>query len=107
MPKTDYISDNKGKEQPEIKFIDPLNEVNKRFDFYIKVVIGILVFTVLTMLVMVSTLVIDSFHINSAIYNEYSAQMKANNDLTNMTKENQDLIMKNQKMIEDNIKKSN
>jgi len=51
-----------------IEVYDPNKDVDNKFDFYIKIVIGILVVAMVTMLIMVGTLVVDSFHINSATY---------------------------------------
>jgi len=51
-----------------IEVYDPNKDVDNKFDFYIKIVIGILVVAMVTMLIMVGTLVVDSFHINPATY---------------------------------------
>ncbi len=55
---------------------------------------------------MVATLIIDSFHINSAIYKEYSQKTKSiemiqktNQELLDQNKQNQELIIKQQDQI--------
>src|SRR4051812_2509627 len=91
---------------PKIRFFDPVSSLEEKFDFYTKVVIGILVFAMLTLLVMVATLVIDSFHFNSATYTEYSNKLGSIDNLSSSTKmllqqnkQNQDLIIKQQQEI--------
>ena len=55
---------------------------------------------------MVASLIIDSFHINSATYKEYSqkteaidALLQTNKDSLQQNKDNQDIIKKNQDLI--------
>ena len=61
---------------------------------------------VLILLVMVATLVIDSFHINSVTYKEYSEKttsvettQKVNQELLDQNRENQELIIELQKQL--------
>ena len=72
----------------------------------------VLLGVVIILLVMVATLIIDSFHINSATYKEYSEKTKTLEDIQNINKEllgqnkqNQELILKQQKQILDIFKK--
>lgn len=66
----------------------------------------ILLGVVLILIVMVATLIIDSFHINSATYREYSEKIETlnvlrnqNKELLEQNKENQELIILQQKQI--------
>ena len=61
---------------------------------------------VIILLVMVATLVIDSFHFNSATYKEYSQKedvikqmQKINQELLDQNKKNQQIIIEQQKQI--------
>lgn len=67
---------------------------------------------VLVLLIMVATLVIDSFHINSVTYKEYSQKTESventqnvNKELLDQNQKNQQLILEVQKQILDLIKK--
>lgn len=68
--------DNNKKEKTLIEFYDPKKDIVRKFDFYIGIVIAILVFAMITMIVMTATLIIDSFHFNSATYQEYTRTIK-------------------------------
>lgn len=66
----------------------------------------ILYAVVLVLLVMVASLIIDSFHFNSATYKEYSEKVNtlnflnsSNNELQNQNKQNQEFILKQQAQI--------
>lgn len=85
---------------------DPLDIINEKLDrfFYLLFSVG-LVFVV-TLVVMTITLLIDSFHINSATYKEYSQKteinemaQEINQKLLDENKKNQELILKQQKQI--------
>jgi hypothetical protein len=108
------------KQKLQIEFpADPIDEINKKLDkfFYLLFTVG-LVF-VITLIVMVATLVVDSFHINSTTYKEYSQKtesvettQKANEillkqvqELSEQNKQNQELILKQQNQIIELIKK--
>lgn len=75
--------------------------------------INYLVFTVVIILmVMVGTLVIDSFHFNSATYKEYSEKteslkttQKINQDLLDQNQKNQEIILEQQKQIQQLLSK--
>lgn len=67
---------------------------------------------VIILIVMIATLIIDSFHINSTIYKEYSEKIntlndlrKNNNYLLDQNKHTQDLILKQQQEIIDILNK--
>lgn len=100
--------------RPRIDLFDPIGTINDKFDFYIKFVVGVLVVAVLTMIFMVATLVIDSFHFNSATYKEYSQKTEAikiledtNKQQLEQNKENQQTIIDQQKQILEFLKKNN
>ncbi|MCX6719763.1 MAG: hypothetical protein NTV36_01475 [Candidatus Staskawiczbacteria bacterium] len=59
-------------EKLQVKFFDPQADIAAKFDFYIKIVVGVLLIAMLTMLLMVGGLLLDAWHFNSAIYREYS-----------------------------------
>ena len=93
-------------EEPKIGIFDPVGEINKKFDLYIKFVVGVLLVTVLTMIFMVATLVLDAFHFNSVVYKEYSEKVntletiqKSNEYLMQENKQNQELIIELQSEI--------
>ena len=48
---------------------------------------------------MTATLVIDSFHVNSATYKEYSQKIEAQNVLLETNRQNQEIIKQNQEII--------
>jgi len=61
---------------------------------------------ILILLVMVATLIIDSFHVNSVTYREYSEKIETlntlknqNNQLIKQIKDNQEVIIKHQEQI--------
>lgn len=99
-------------EKPKIKIFDPAADIAAKFDYYIKIVVGILVVAVLTMLFMVGGMLLDAWHFNSAVYKEYSEKINAletvqkNNEmLLEQNKQNQELIIQQQKTIESILKK--
>lgn len=81
-------------------------------DAKIKEVNFVLLGVILVLLVMVATLIIDSFHINSATYKEYSQKtesveqtQKINKELLEQNKKNQELILEQQRQILQLLKK--
>ena len=90
--------------QSLINVYDPIQQINSKFDFYIKIVIGILVIGMITMIFMTSTLIIDSFHINSAAYKDYSEKTETLNSLQETNKKQLELINENQKRQEELFK---
>ncbi|MDO8240714.1 MAG: hypothetical protein Q7T51_01910 [Candidatus Moranbacteria bacterium] len=89
-----------------------VEDVKKEADSKFKDINYILLSVVIILLVMVSTLIIDSFHINSAIYKEYSEKtgsveqsQKINQELLDQNQKNQQLILEQQKQIQELIKK--
>ena len=94
------------KNKPQIEFFDPKGDIASKFDFYIKIVIGVLVVAVLTMLFMVGGLLLDALHFNSAVYKEYSEKIdtldtlqKSNERLFEANKQNQEFIIQQQMQI--------
>lgn len=83
-------------------------EVNKKLEQ-----MNLALFTVVIILiVMVTTLLIDSFHFNSTTYKEYSDKIQTlnslnetNNELMEQNKKNQDLILEQQNQLINLIKK--
>jgi len=99
------------KDRPIFRIYDPEEEISKKFDFYIKIVIGVLIVAVITMLLMVGGLMLDAWHFNSAVYREYSEKIQtldtlqeSNGNLLESNLQNQELIMKQQQQIEELLK---
>ena|SRR3989344_5863185 len=93
---------------PNIEIYDPNKDVAQKFDFYIKIVIGIFVVTTVVLIVMVGTFIIDSFHINSATYEQYSVKKEEQIILLETNKTLLEQIKKDQEVIKwfiDNYKK--
>ena len=75
--------------------------------------VNILLFTVvIVLIIMVATLIIDSFHINSTIYKEYSEKAESienikimNGELIKQNIKNQEVIIEQQKQIKEILKK--
>jgi len=83
-----------------------LENVKKEADPKFKDINYILLSVVIILLVMVATLIIDSFHINSATYKEYSQKteiieqaLKINKESLEQNKQNQEQIIKQQNQI--------
>jgi len=90
---------------PEIGGVDP-EKLKKETDSKFKNINYILLSVVMVLLVMVATLIIDSFHFNSAVYKEYSHKtevveenQKINNVLLKEVQEVSGQNKKNQEMI--------
>ena len=99
-------------EKPKIKIFDAATDIAAKFDYYIKIVVGILVVAVLTMLFMRGGLLLDAWHFNSAVYKEYSEKIdtlnilqKSNEKLFEENKRNQEIIIQQQKQIQEILKK--
>lgn len=107
-----------GNEEVQIKIPDTggsltVEDVKKEADSKFKDINFILLSVVIILLVMVATLIIDSFHINSATYKEYSQKtdyinmmqktnevlLKQIQDLSDQSKTNQELIINLQKQV--------
>lgn len=95
--------------QPEIlssSGADTFTSFKSKIEEKFKDVNYILLSVVLILIVMVATLIIDSFHINSTTYKEYSEKLqiietlkKEHLDLLNQNKNNQEIIIRLQKEI--------
>lgn len=73
-----FSKDTKQETGPSIKFADPKSEISeilKRYDKQTNLILGIFIVAFITMVIMVGTLITDSFHINSATYKEYSEKI--------------------------------
>ncbi len=112
-----FSKDTENEMGPSIKFDDPksqLEEVMKRYDRQTYLIIGVLIVSFIIMITMVATLLIDSFHINSATYREYSVKMESvksnletNSEFLNQNRKNQELIIQQQKQIRELLNKLN
>lgn len=85
--------------RPVVDVFDPVKDIAEKFDFYIKIVIGILVVAMITMLFMTGTLIVDSLHFNSATYREYSEKTETLNTLQETNKTQLEIIKQNQETI--------
>lgn len=92
--------------KPDIIIPDPINQLNKKYEIIIFVIIGIFIVAIATLIFMAITLLIDARHFNSATYKEYSEKMqtvdgtlKINQELLNQNKENQNIIIELQKKL--------
>ena len=74
-----------------------VEDVKKETDSKFKDLNYILLSVVIILLIMVATLIIDSFHINSTIYKEYSSK---NNNIEETQRINQQLLEENKKLLE-------
>jgi len=88
-------------EQDDLEAYDK-HEIDAKFKDVNIVLIGV----ILVLLIMVATLIIDSFHINSATYKEYSEKTdlinflkESNEELLKENKNNQGLIIEQQNQI--------
>ena len=91
------LENKKNKKDPYINIVDPVSELIKRYDKIIYLVIGIFIVSLTVMIVMVATLIIDSFHFNSAVYQEYSDKM---NEQNNMLDTNKTLLDSNKNLLD-------
>lgn len=91
---------NKDQQKLKIEVFDPVSEINKKFDFYIKIVIAILIIAMLTMIVMTATLIVDSFHFNATTYQEYSKKIETLNTLQETNKVQLESIKQSQQLIQ-------
>lgn len=85
--------------KPEIELYDPVEAIEQKFDFYIKIVIGVLVVAMITMILMTMTVLVNSFHFNSVTYREYSEKLEAVKDLREVNKTQQEVIKQNQEIM--------
>ena len=83
-----------------------MEDVKREADSKFKDINYILLSVVIILLVMVATLVIDSFHFNSATYKEYSEKtesventQKINQELLSQNQKNQEMIIELQKQL--------
>lgn len=86
-------------EKPQIKFSDPIDEINEKLDKFFWILFSVGFVFVITLIIMTATLVIDSFHINSATYKEYS-QKTESVEITQ--KVNETLLEQIQELLEQN-----
>lgn len=88
------------------------DDVKKEADSKFKDINYILLTVVVILIVMVATLIIDSFHFNAATYKEYSDKtnslesiQKSNKLLLEQNRQNQLLILDQQKQVLDKLNK--
>lgn len=84
-----------------LKGLDKLEKNHSRLQWLMGAIIIVLFVGFITMVVMVGALIIDSFHINSAIYKEYSTKMNDQNTLISNNNFILEQIKDNQKSIQD------
>jgi hypothetical protein len=102
-----------GKQDPQIKFPDdPIETINKKLDRFFWILFSVGFVFVITLIVMVATLVVDSFHFNSATYKEYSQKTESfdsaqntNKELLNQNIKNQQVIIEQEKQIQQLLNK--
>ncbi len=102
----------KKNEEPQIQFSpDPLDTINKKLDKFFWILFSVGFVFVVTLIVMTVTLLIDSFHFNSATYKEYSDKTQSleviqenNKLLLDQNKQNQQIIIDLQKQILERLK---
>lgn len=82
------------KREPSIQFYDPqgeFRELRKRQEHQIDLIIGIFGVAIITLIAIVGSVVIDSFHFNSVVYQQYT---QSNQELQQMAATNQQLLQK-------------
>lgn len=89
----------------QIKVYDPTSEINKNFDFYIKIVVGVLIVAVATMLLTVVGMVIETWRFNSTVYKEFESYNKQEKLLDN-TLQLQDKIIQKLEKIDQSVNKN-
>lgn len=101
-------------QEPQIKFSDdPIEVISKKLDKFFWILFSVGFVFVVTLIIMVITLLVDSFHFNSVTYSEYSQKseslqiiqksnevlLKQIQDLAEQNKKNQELTVELQKQI--------
>lgn len=86
----EFVTDTKGNSLSSFKA-----NVEGKFKDINYILLGV----VLILIVMVATLIIDSFHINSVTYREYSEKIESLNILKDQNRESQELILQQQEQI--------
>jgi cell division protein FtsL len=89
------------KQEPQIKFEDPIDAINKKLDKFFWILFSVGFVFVVTLIVMVITLLIDSSHFNSAVYKEYSQKTES---VETTQKTNEALLKQIQDLSEQNMK---
>lgn len=87
------------KQELQIKFSDPIDEIHKKLDKFFWILFSVGFVFVITLIVMVATLVIDSFHLNSATYKEYSQKTES---VETTQKINEELLKQLKELSEQN-----
>lgn len=90
--------------EPKIIFLEPSAELIKRYDRQTTLIIGVLTVALLTMVIMTGTLILDSFHFNSAAYQEYSTRFETNQVLLETNKTYQEQVLKTLEEFKQSIK---
>jgi len=104
----------------EMEFkLQELHKRAERVDKLLWVVVVVLLVGFVNVIIMAGMLVVDSFHINSVTYKEYSAKINTQNDILEnnnflmeenkknqkLLKENQDLLLGNQEIVDTLIRR--
>lgn len=98
--------------KPDIIIPDLINQLNKKYEIIIFVIIGTFIVALAAMIFMAVTLLIDARHFSSVTYTEYSQKtesvevaQKINQELLDQNQKNQQLILDQQKIIQQLLKK--
>lgn len=92
------------KSQPSFKLPIDYSDLIKKFEFQTNIVIGVFVIALATMIFMATTLMMDAWHFNSAVYKEYSEKIDTLDQLQATNKSLQLYVQDNQKIILDQQK---
>lgn len=112
-PKISIKESKKVDQKPAFKLPpDPKEELKDALGFQTKTIIGIFAIALVTSLLMVGGLLLDAWHFNSAIYREYTQKtesvettQKINQELLDQNIKNQEIIIEQQKQIQQILKK--
>ena len=110
MSRIIFNKDTKNENKPSFVFDDPksnLREIMRRYDRQTSLIIGVLVVSLAIMIIMTGTLIIDSFHINSVTYKEYSSKIDLQNKSLEVNRQMIDEIQQNQIIIKNFFNKIN
>lgn len=78
----------------------------KNFNWLMGAIILTLFIGFITMFAAIGTMILDSLHFNSATYKEYSLKTDTYNKLLEENKKNQEIVIENQKVINQILKET-
>ncbi len=94
-PKITFSTSQSKLSAPQINFPDPYEDLKRKNEYQTNVIIAVFVVALITMIFMGATLVIDSFHFNSATYKEYSQKTEV---LSQLNETNKQLLEQNKQL---------